>query len=323
MHQAFPLAEFYHSFYEPLKLRSRSDNTRRLYETTLRSFAKFLGRVPIMLDLTDDQLNRYLSWFRQLPRQPSSVNKERNNLLAIWRFAARKRYVDQWPDVDPEVEPKRVPQAWTENEVFRLFASIAQEAGLIAGIPAALWWQGLHLVGWDTGERIGAVLGLEWVNVDLAGRWALCAAESRKGKREDKIYRLAEDTCEILRQIRRPFKHVFEWPYCANYIWAKYAKILQRAGLPADRRSKFHRLRRTVASNFEAAGGDATALLGHSRRSITERYLDPRICQQKQAADLLYRPSAAVHVGDQVPAAKKLDLGTDAQFPKHQGGELG
>lgn len=291
MSNTLSLQEFFGQFFEPLRLRSRSERTRELYRTTLRTFAKFLGRVPTVQDLGDDQVNRYLSWFRGLPRAPASVNKERNNLLAIWRYAARKRFVEQWPDVDAEVEPKRVPQAWTETEVFRLFAAIKQETGLIAGIPAALWWQGLHLVGWDTGERIGAVLGLEWANVDLVGRWALCVAESRKGKREDRIYRLAADTCDVLRQIRRPFKRVFEWPYCANYIWAKYAVILRRAGLPADRRSKFHRLRRTVASNFEAAGGDATALLGHSRRSITERYLDPRICQQQQAADLLFRPT--------------------------------
>lgn len=285
--------EFYAVYYEPLKLRSRSDNTRRLYLTTLRTFQRFLGRVPLLMDLTDDQVNRYLTWFRKLPRAPASVNKERNNLLAIWRFAARKRFVDVWPDVDPEIEPKRVPQAWTEAQVFQLFAAIGQEPGWIAGIPAATWWKGLHLVGWDTGERIGAVTGVRWVDVDLTGRWVVCRAETRKGKREDRIYRLGEDTVAVLREMRRPYELVFEWPYCRSYIWEKYAVILRRAGLPADRWSKFHRLRRSVASHFEASGGDATALLGHSRRSITERYLDPRICVKQQAADVLFRPMAA------------------------------
>lgn len=295
MQDSLSLDQFYRSYFAPLRLRSRSDNTRRLYETTLRTFTRFLGRVPVLQDLTDDEVNRYLSWFRKLPRSPASTNKERSNILAIWRFAARKRYVEEWPDVDPEIEPKRVPQAWTSDQVFRLFRTIKQETGLIAGIPAALWWEGLHLVGWDTGERIAALLGLQWADVDLIGRWALCRAESRKGKREDRIYRLALDTCEVLGKIRRPFVHVFEWPYCPNYIWQKYARILCRAGLPSDRRSKFHRLRRTVASNFEAAGGDATALLGHSRRSITERYLDPRICQEQHAADVLFRPNNSPH----------------------------
>lgn len=294
MNTALPLPEFYQQYYEPLKLRSRSERTRKLYRSTLRHYARFLGRVPTLVDFCDDQVNRFLNWFRELPRAPASVNKERNNLLAIWRFAARKRFVDQWPDVDPEIEPNRVPQAWTQREVFQLFSAIKQETGLIASIPAALWWEGLHLVGWDTGERIGALMGLVWPDVDLVDRWALCRAESRKGRRADRLYRLAEDTVEVLRQIRRPVKHVFEWPYCANYLWTKYARILTRAGLPADRRSKFHRLRRTVASNFEAAGGDATELLGHSRRSVTERYIDPRIVPRTHAVDLLFRPGKSV-----------------------------
>jgi len=284
------LPDFYQSYFEPLRLRSRSDNTRRLYQTTLRSFARFLDRIPTLLDLTDDQVNRYLSWFRKLPRAPASVNKERNNLLAIWRFAARKNFVAEWPDIDPEIEPKRIPQAWTQSQIFNLFASIDQEPGLIAGIPANQWWKALHLVGWDTGERIGALIEICWPDVDLTGGWIICKAESRKGKREDRIYRIAPDTIESLRAIRRPFTHVFEWPYTHSYLWQKYANILKRAHLPVDRQSKFHRLRRSVASHFEAAGGDATSLLGHSRRSITERYLDPRICQVCHAADLLFRP---------------------------------
>lgn len=287
---AISLPDFYRDVYEPLKLRSRSERTRELYRTTLRTLARFLGRVPTLSDLSDDQVNRYLSWFRRLPREPASVNKERSNVLAIWRFAARKKFVDQWPDVDAEIEPKRVPVAWTDAEVFRLFSSIAREQGLIASIPASTWWQGLHLVGWDTGERIGALVGLRWTDVDLVGQWALCSAESRKGKREDRIYRLADDTIQVLKSMRRPFVHVFEWPYHKAYLWAKYAAILRRAGLPTDRKSKFHRLRKTVASNFEAAGGNATELLGHSRRSITERYLDPRIVTRPQAADILFRP---------------------------------
>jgi len=291
------LPDFYLSYFEPLRLRSRSDNTRRLYQTTLRSFTRFLGRIPTMLDLTDDQVTRYLSWFRKLPRSPASVNKERSNLLALWRFAARKQFVAVWPDVDPEIEPKRIPQAWTQTQIFQLFASIDQEPGLIAGIPANQWWKALHLVGWDTGERIGALIRIEWPNVDLTNGWILCKAESRKGKREDKIYRIALDTIESLRAIRRPFRHVFEWPYDKNYLWQKYACILTRAHLPSDRFSKFHRLRRSVASHFEAAGGDATSLLGHSRRSITERYLDPRICQKVHASDLLFRPNQSPPIG--------------------------
>jgi hypothetical protein len=46
-------------------------------------------------------------------------------------------------------------------------------------------------------------------------------------------------------------------------------------------------MRRSVASYFKQAGGDATELLDHSARSVTQAYLDPRIVTQVQAMDLL------------------------------------
>jgi hypothetical protein len=83
---------------------------------------------------------------------------------------------------------------------------------------------------------------------------------------------------------------VFEWPYCKTYLWLMYGKLLKQAGLPSGRRDKFHKIRRSVASWFEVAGGNATELLGHSGREITRVYLDPTICQKPQAADRLFRP---------------------------------
>lgn len=103
---------------------------------------------------------------------------------------------------------------------------------------------------------------------------------------------MAPDTIEALRAIRLPKEpRIFPWPYTPNYLWNRFDGLLQRAGLPHDARSKFHRIRRSVASYFEAAGGDATNLLGHSDRKVTRKhYLDRRIVQEKQASDVLFRP---------------------------------
>jgi integrase len=52
---------------------------------------------------------------------------------------------------------------------------------------------------------------------------------------------------------------------------------------------KFHAMRRTAASHFAAAGGDASHFLGHSSPRITEKYyLDPRIADTgPQPCDVL------------------------------------
>jgi len=290
---SIPLRSFYQETFEPLFLRSRSERTKHLYVTTLNSFEKFLGRSAELSDLTDDTVGRFLYWFRQQGRAPASVNKERANLLAMWRFACRKGYLQLWPDVRAEVEPERVPQAWTEEEMRRLFGSIRQETGLLAGIPASDWWAALHLLAWDTGERITAIMSLQWSWINLRGRTVLVPAEARKGKRKDRLYKLAPDTVEALKAIKFPKRDlVLPWPFHRNYLWDRYEPILKRAGLPTDRRSKFHRMRRSVASHYEAAGGNATEFLGHSARKVTRAYLDPRIVGDRQASDVLFRPSS-------------------------------
>jgi integrase len=61
--------------------------------------------------------------------------------------------------------------------------------------------------------------------------------------------------------------------------------------LPTDREHSFHCIRKTGASFADAAGADASKLLGHSSRSVTERhYLDPSIAKRDHAVDFLFRP---------------------------------
>ena len=62
----------------------------------------------------------------------------------------------------------------------------------------------------------------------------------------------------------------FPWPYSHTYMWRNLSRIQALAGLPTDAQSKFHRIRRTVASHAEPAGGNAAAMLRRSNREIAE-----------------------------------------------------
>ena len=70
----------------------------------------------------------------------------------------------------------------------------------------------------------------------------------------------------------------------------RLGEIMERAGLPNSRLYKFHSIRKSVASYYEAAGGNATELLGHSSRRITKAYIDPRICCKPSPVGVLFRP---------------------------------
>ena len=286
-----PLLDFFRDYFRPLFLRGRSKNTVDLYLISIRTFGKFLERSPRLSDLNDATINRHLCHFRDLPRRPSTVNKERANLLAIWRFACRKGSLSIWPDVPKEVEPDVIPLAWLPDELKRLFAAAVRMRGAIGGVPAAQWWTALLLLCWDTGERITAILTIQWTSIDLSSGWLIAQAGSRKGGRRDEAYQLHPDTVAALRVIHSAHRsEVFPWPHHRTYIWQRFARLLKLAGLPTDRKSKFHRIRKSVGSYVKAAGGDPTQALRHRDSRSTKSYLDPRIVRPTQAIDWLFRP---------------------------------
>lgn len=288
------LQEFYSTVFSPWFLRSRSPRTKCLYETTIRNFRAFLKREPELSDLADLPVNSFLGWLKSRELSPFTINKERSNLLAIWRFAARKSYVKDWPDVPTESEPEQMPLAWQADEIQRLFAAADKAQGQLANVPASQWWRMLLLILWDSGERIGAIRNLAWSHIDLRRGWLLVPAKFRKGGKSDRLYKLSDETLSILRESKksRPRDLIFPWPYSETYLWKMFGNLLKSAGLDSGARSKFHKLRRSVASHYEAAGGDATELLGHSERKVTvKHYLDKRITGvAKPACELLFRP---------------------------------
>lgn len=283
-----------------MRLRTRTENTRRLYRSTLNSFERFLGRPATLDDLSDSVVSRYLTWVRRRGLSPHSAEKERCNLLCLWRWACRRRdqhgqlIVANWPDVEPEVLPEGAPQAWNRSDLYRLFHAVLNTPGRISGVPACDWWRCLLLTLWDSGERISAIMLAEWEHLNTDEGWLIVPAEHRKGRRRTRTYHLHADTLAALDGIREPERdRIFPWPYTETYLWNRFGKVLERAGLPNNSKSKFHRIRRSVATWAEVAGANATALLDHTSRRVTEAaYLDPTILRPASAADVLFRPDA-------------------------------
>jgi len=300
------LQAFYSQLYEPASLRSRRANTKRLYRITLRVFADFLGRPPTLDDLTDDNLNRFAQARLAAKKTARTVNRNLSDLLAIWRWAQKKGYVDKMPDVQLEIEPKHTPVAWTQKELDTLFETASSLEGDVAELPANVWWTALLLCFWDSGERAGAVLGLTWDHVDTDTCWVRFPANNRKGGAADNARKIATDTRLALESLRRwqdtkecysPTGKVFPWDQSPTYVWRAFSSLLKKAGLPHGKERKFHCIRKSVASHFEKAGGNATELLCHSSRAITKTYLDPRIVQRTEGIDLLFRPKGKKDAG--------------------------
>lgn len=282
------LQEFLTDCYAPLK--AIDQRTIVVYTMTIRPFGKFLGREPRLSDLEELTVARFLAQ-RVRDRAPATAKKDRSQLRALWEFAARRGIINTWPTIPLVKVPERVPEAWLTEEFDRLLAEAMKERVLLDGIPAGLWWKALLMLCYDTGERITSVLELRWSC--WRGTTVLFRAEHRKGQRRDIVRDISVETADAmlaLRGDRGPDELVFPWPRNRQYIWRRLQIILERAKLPAGRKDKFHKIRKTTASYYEAAGHSAQRLLDHADPQTTRAYLDPRIVKTTSAPDVIPRP---------------------------------
>lgn len=286
------LTDAFEDLFVPLRGRARSASTLKSYRHSIRVFSAHLGRDALVTDLDDLTVARFLAAYSP-GRSPATVERQRVTILGLWRWLARRGIITVWPDIAPTPVPLRVPEAWTRQQLTDLFAAIETMPGMIGTVRACDWWACLHWIAWDTGERIGAIITLERADVCERSRTVTFRAESRKGGRADMLAQVSTTTLQAIRRVREQSPGepaVLPWPYSRNYLWYRYEQVLRRAGLPCNSKSKFHRLRKSVASHLEAAGHDATAALGHAGRKVTQRYLDPRIVQRPATCDRLFRP---------------------------------
>ena len=274
-------------------LRSLSEKSSYNYSCTISAFRDFIGHEPTLDDLDELTVARFLS-NRARGRAVATAAKDRAQLRALHEWAARRKLCDHWPQYPPIRVPERVPQAWFSAEMQRLLDAAGKEQTTIAGIPGGSWWKALLMLAYDSAERVQALVSLRWR--DIQGRYVLFPAETRKGGRRDVIREIGEDTLAALEAIRGTRGHddlVFPWPRTRSYLWGRLTIILRRAGLPHGRRDKFHRIRRTTASYYAAAGGSAQTLLDHADPATTRAYLDPRIVSGVSASSVIPRLTEA------------------------------
>jgi integrase len=259
-----------------------SDRTITLYGYTLRCWGEVLGRPPETTDLEELAVARFLAC-RVRELSAATAAKDRAQLRALWEFCARRKLCDTWPQVPRIIVPERIPEAWLTDELQRAVDSARQEPFSYCGFSGSLVFPAMLLTAYSTGERIGAIMGLKCR--DVRGCSVIFRAEDRKGGRRDIFREISVACADALLAIRRgPEDTAIPWDRHPTYIYNRLKIILKRAGLPHGRKDKFHKVRKTTASFYEAAGGSAQRLLDHSSPAVTRRYLDPRIVTSGEPA---------------------------------------
>lgn len=288
-----PLADYFADVYRPLKMLGKSAHTIRLYLQTLARFKDFLGREPTLEDLNDAAVCNFLQHRITQGRAAHTVDKERDKIIALANYAAKKRHIGEFIDIPTLNPPSAAPQCWKQEHVSALLAACEKMTGTVAGNDARHWWTAFHYVVLYTGERTGAVMSLKWEWLDMATGWLRVPGEFRKGGKKAMTYRLPQCVLDKLRLIELPKRDLIfavHWKksYMTGSFYLHYGKLLRIAGLPDSRKFKPQCLRRTFASFLEAAGGDATRALAHSSRKVTETsYLDETVIDRIPSSEVL------------------------------------
>ena len=293
-----------------------------IYGHTVEMFGRFLGREPLVSDLEDVTVCRFLRWRATTTRSgrpvsAATVQKDRSQLLALWTWACKKRlHAGEWPGLPRAKRVRHTPTAYTADEIAAMVRVARARTGPYGAVPAAWWWSTLLQVLWQTGARCGEAFGLRWAEVDTGRCAILFRAETRKGRIADQLRTITPALAAELER-RRGLPEALVWPRPGNPLscYASLRILCERAGVTPR---GFHAIRKASASYVAAAGGDATAHLGHADPAMTRgHYLDPRITETRRGLD--YLPALDLEPPSPTPPAPAPAPSPARPTPGHPG----
>lgn len=270
------------------------------WEVAMRQLDKQHGKSYAVEDLCESSVVGHLKYLQAEGKAAATINRRRGYLLTLWRDAYQTDH-NTHPFFKARVpkvrEPKTKPVAWSIADI----QAMLEQASTIQATPdkpfGGRHWQGLILLLYYTGLRINAALSLK--RSDLKGKILIVPHGVQKDA-EEMVFRLPQDLVNLLISLpRSESKMLIPWePWHPKYAQKAFTKyILRPAGLPVDRRFKFHAIRRTVATLVSAHSGKEAAreAMGHSSINVTDRYLadpsivDPTLPGHLQPQDVLPR----------------------------------
>ena len=278
------LRSLFETRYVPERMLDCTPGSIAQSRRALRRLYLHYGRDVMLTELDDSLIADHLSWLKLDQKLGHcTVNTgHRCTLLAVWRFAVEMNLMPKDPRVRKLKELRHEPDSWDPEDVLRLVNATTIFAGREAdhSVPMDLMWRALLLTEWWTALRAGTLLKIKRQNVNLQTGWIYVEPESVKTGRGKK-FRLGPDAVAALQAIWEPKRDLmFPWPYRRESLWRYFCKLQKAASVPESSRksmSRFHKLRRTVATQAAVSAGlpAAIALLDHSGPEVTRRYLDP------------------------------------------------
>ncbi|MDR1958337.1 MAG: site-specific integrase [Planctomycetaceae bacterium] len=163
------------------------------------------------------------------------------------------------------------------QEFTRYGEAKSRKAADIAGIPAGLWWENLLIFVYNSGARIGSALQIRWNWIDFENY--VINQVKKPGVKTTSQIMLNEEAVQTLRTMQsispctNPDDHVFRWEKAKRTFYKHADKQQKFAGIPEERRFKFHGIRKYFGSEIAKRNPTAaTKALGHVNPIVASRY---------------------------------------------------
>ena len=164
---------------------------------------------------------------------PATLNKELRHLKAVLNVAHEWEYLPKMPKIRMLREPKKLIRYVTADHFAEIYKACGgAQRPFAPGQPytAAEWWQGILVMTYMTGWRIGEPLALRREDLDLDEGTAITQHSDNKGE-SDELVPLHDVVVNHLRRLVSFSPIVFVWPHAREQLWVEFMRIQQAAGI--------------------------------------------------------------------------------------------
>lgn len=287
--------EFFRQMFKPYLALEKGCNDRNFdtYEESLKHWRSLTSDPPVGATSKDALIN-FRDGLLKLPGRKGALMSKRTahkhcrTMRSLIAFAGQPDgchpdalgILETVPRMRlPKLSRPRAQHVMTLNEwIACLVAAVKMTYPVcMAGVAPVNWWQGILIVTYVTGYRIGTLLDLEWSMLQnglLTVEDDLCKCEEGDEKQLPAI------VLDALSRVKCDDTKIFPWPCGRRYVWQCFDKLMIIAGIPPQRRRymKFHGIRKRHGADMAKVGSVAAAQLSlnHGEGSTTNSYYLPR-----------------------------------------------
>ena len=258
-------------------------------ETSLKALLPIFGDLPISR-ISSWSVERYKVERRRSVKE-ATVNREVALLKRMLTLAV------QWHDL--KENPIKSVKLFREDNLVERILTPEEELRLLRECASHL--RPIVITALNTGMRLGEILSLTWVNVNLGDGHITVTSENSKSRRARRIP-INRVLCDVLMIHPRTSELVFPSPATGG-AWNSSRNPLKTAFYAACRRAniqglRFHDLRHTFATRLVAENQNIAViskLLGHAQITTTMRYAHSTSEAEKSAVEKLCKDEQALN----------------------------